>query len=101
MVLRIIYKIIFVYFPKMISDFIKNTIKVKNISIRLIKNSANNIDCFYTLQFNNYCRKQIRFRLENWWIMHLHHIGLPPTINCYSNLAVSGNSYIKIDLKKK
>ena len=42
----------------------------------------------YVFNFNliNNCRKQIIFNLRDWWIMHLHHIGLPPATNRYSKL---------------
>ena len=40
-------------------------------------------------------RKQIKFNLRDWWIMHLHHIGLPPATNRYLNLSVSGDPLIK------
>jgi len=44
------------------------------------------------------CRKQGRFNLGDWWIMHLHHIGLPPATNRYPKLPVSGNPLIKTKL---
>ncbi len=47
----------------------------------------------------NNCRKQIKFNLRDWWIMHLHHIGLPPATNRYPKLSVSGNPLIKTELK--
>ena len=50
-------------------------------------------------QLINNCRKQIKFNLRDWWIMHLHHIGLPPATNRYLNLSVSGNPLINTELK--
>ena len=44
----------------------------------------------------NNCRKQRRFNLRDWWIMHLHHIGLPPATNINPILLVSGNPLINI-----
>ena len=46
----------------------------------------------------NNCRKQIKFNLRDWWIMHLHHIGLPPATNHFPKLSVSGNSLFKTKL---
>ncbi len=60
---------------------------IKTIGIVVIKHVFNS-------HLINNCRKQKRFHLEDWWIMHLHHIGLPPATNRYSKLSVSGNSLI-------
>lgn len=53
----------------------------------------------FSFQFDFNCRKQIRFKLGDWWIMLIHHIGSPPTTNNYHILPVSGNSLIKIKRK--
>ena len=42
-------------------------------------------------QFDINCREQIKYNWGNWWIMHLHHIGLPPATNNYPIVLVSGN----------
>ena len=82
----------------------------KQNSVRKPKNFANNftstintvwidvIERVFNSNLINNCRKQIKFNLDDWWIMHLHHIGLPPATNRYSKLSVSGNSLIKTKL---
>lgn len=47
---------------------------------------------FY-FQFDINCRKQKSSNWEDWWIMHLHHIGLPPATNSYPIVLVSGNYF--------
>ena len=46
----------------------------------------------------NNCRKHKMLSYGDWWIMHLHHIGLPPATNINSILLVSGNLLIKTKL---
>jgi len=64
----------------------------KTKSIKTINtNRFDSVICSFSLQLENYCRKQMSFNLEDWWIMLLHHIGLPPAINRNSKFLVSGN----------
>ena len=64
----------------------------KTKSIKTINtNRFDSVICFISLQLENYCRKQMSFNLEDWWIMLLYHIGLPPAINRNSKFQVSGN----------
>ena len=65
-----------------------------NISIKTTKtNQFDLVKCVFNPRLDYYCRKQIRFNLGDWWIMLLHHIGLPPAINRYPKLIVSGNIF--------
>ena len=76
-------------------DSVKKTKIIVNSFISIIKNDwIVLIKCVFNSDLINNCRKQIRFNLRDWWIMHLHHIGLPPATNRYSKLSVSGNSLI-------
>ena len=68
-------------------DWDSKTKSVKTINT----NRFDSVICFFTLQLKYYCRKQMSFDLEDWWIMLLHHIGLPPAINRNSKFLVSGN----------
>lgn len=45
----------------------------------------------FNFQFDINCREQIKYNWRNWWIMHLHDIGLPPATNNYPIVPVSGN----------
>ena len=54
------------------------------------------LDYFYKILLNNYCRKLNKINLGDWWIMLLHHIGLPPAIDRRLRLQVSGNSLNKV-----
>ena len=64
----------------------------KTKSIKTINtNRYDSAICFLSLQLENYCREQMSFNLGDWWIMLLHHIGLPPAINRNSKFLVSGN----------
>jgi len=66
----------------------------KTKSIKKINTERfDNINSFSSLQTEHYCRRQISFNLGDWWIMLLHHIGLPPAINLNPELPVSGNIY--------
>lgn len=70
----------------------KKTIKIENDSITTFKIDWNDIvKCVFNFQFEFNCREQIKFNLGDWWIMHLHHIGLPPATNCYPIVVVPGN----------
>jgi hypothetical protein len=39
-----------------------------------------------------------KIQFGDWWIMHLHHTGLPPTANRYLKVTVSGNSFNKQEI---
>ena len=52
---------------------------------------------FNSDQINN-CRKQKRLKYGHRWIMHLHHIGLPPATDNNSMSFVSGNFPLKTNL---
>lgn len=74
---------------KWYSGLIKEDIKVKFLSDNNDMIVVfNNI---FNFKFNINCRKQIRFNRKNWWIMHMHHIGLPPTTDNYPVVPVFGN----------
>ena len=60
-------------------------------SLLIIMNWIDMINPIFNFQDYIYCRKQIRFNGGFWWIMHLHHIGLPPATNYYPIKQVSGN----------
>ena len=99
MISRIIDKIICVLFTERNSNLVTRSSRVENkTKIPIITTRPDNVIYFFTHYIYNYCRKQIRFNLGDWWIMHLHHIGLPPTTNRYSKLSVSGNPLIKTEL---
>ena len=68
---------------------------ISNIST----NQVDKVKHVLNFQLDNSCRKQISFNLEDWWRMLLYHIGLPPAINRYSKLPISGNYLIKLVLK--
>ena len=68
-------------------DWDSKTKSIKSINT----NRFDSAICFFSLHLENYCRKQMSFNLEDWWIMLLHHIGLPPAINRNSKFLVSGN----------
>lgn len=57
----------------------------------LIYNWISHIKCILNFQFNINCRRQTKFNLWDWWIMHQHYIGLPPATNSYPIELVSGN----------
>jgi len=72
------------------TDVVKITF-VKNMFNVEIKNNFNS-------DIINNCRKQRRLNYGNRWIMHLHHIGLPPATDNNSMSFVSGNFILKTDL---
>jgi len=77
----------------------QNSVKISKIVVNKFMSIINTIwmdtiKPVVNYHSNNNCRKQIKFNLDDWWIMHLHHIGLPPATNRYSKLQVSGNSLI-------
>jgi len=75
--------------------FAKQDWNSENKSIKHDKlNRFDSVIWFFDLQLENYCRKQISFNLGDWWIMLSHHIGLPPAIDRYPKLPVSGNILI-------
>ena len=41
------------------------------------------VKCVFTVQFNINCQEQLKSNWGYWWIMQLHHIGLPPATNNY------------------
>ena len=77
----------------------QSSVKISKIIVNKIVSIINNIwmntiKPVVNYHSNNNCRKQIKFNLDDWWIMHLHHIGLPPATNRSTKLQVSGNSLI-------
>ena len=56
-------------------------------------NKVDKVKYVFNFQLDKNCRKQISFNLKDWWTMFQHHIGLPPAINRYNKLSVSGNSF--------
>ena len=77
----------------------QSSVKISKIIVNKIVSIINNvwmntIKSVVNYHSNNNCRKQIKFNLDDWWIMHLHHIGLPPATNRSTKLQVSGNSLI-------
>jgi hypothetical protein len=70
----------------------KKTTKIENNSIATFKIDWNDIVKYvFNFQFEINCREQIKLNFGDWWIMHLHHIGLPPATNCYQIVVVPGN----------
>jgi len=79
---------------------INKSTKIVNKYITTIKTSwIDIIKRVYSSKVIINCREHKKLNWGNWWIMHLHNIGLPPTTNIYSKVLVSGNSLIKTQLK--
>ncbi len=53
----------------------------------------------FTFHISIDCRKHIKFNQKSWWIMHLHHIGLPPATNGNLIVLVSGN-YLNLNSRR-
>ena len=92
MLLKIIFRKCVMYVEEKWNSTIKSMC-IKNKYISYIKhNQVDEIKYIFNFQSDNNCRKQFSFNLEDWWTMVQYHIGLPPAINRYKKLSVSGNS---------